>query len=244
VKRLDPGSVDHYFEVMSDRAWSPGNLRFYLRYLFQDVDLEGKRMLDVGAGDGTFSLYAACQGAAEVVSLEPQEAGAKPDSRHLFETAAARLDLANVTLLPERLHDFDSPDQTFDVLLLHASINHLDEEATTRLGEDQQARGAYLELFAKLARLATPGAKLIAVDVSSRNLFARFGKNPITPAIEWEKHQPPELWAALLEEVGFTRPKIRWNSFNTFRSAGRVLLGNRFAAYCLTSNFCLTMDRR
>jgi SAM-dependent methyltransferase len=244
AKGFDTGLVDKYFEVMGERVWSSSNLRFYLGYLFDDVDLGGKRMLDVGAGDGRYSLFAACQGAARVVSLEPQGAGSRADARRLFEAAAKRLDVPNVTLLDQRLGDFDAPDQSFDVVLLHASINHLDEDATIRLADDRQARDAYLSLFSRLARLAAPGAKLIAVDVSSRNLFARFGKNPIVPAIEWEKHQPPEVWASVLAEVGFTSPRIRWNSFNSLRSAGRFLLGNRVAAYCLTSNFCLTMERR
>jgi SAM-dependent methyltransferase len=198
----------------------------------------------VGAGNGKYSLYAACKGAAEVVSLEPEEAGSRAGSRQLYENAAARLDLVNVRLLPERLQDFDWPDRAFDVLLLHASINHLDEDATIRLSHDEQARDVYLGLFAKLARLAAPGAKLIAVDCSPHNLLARFGRNPFAPTIEWHKHQPPELWVSLLEAVGFTKPNVRWNSVNTLRGPGRLLLGNRFAAYCLASVFCLTMDRR
>ena len=227
---------------MADKVWSTGNLRFYLDYLFQGVHLEGMRMLDVGAGFGKYSLYAASRGAAEVLALEPQGPGSSPGSSSLFEEGITRLNLPNVMLLPERLEDLDWPDRRFDVLLLHASINHLDEDATERLPDDEHARDVYLGLFSRLARLAAPGAKLIAVDASPQNLFARFGKNPMTPTIEWEKHQPPEVWAALLAEVGFTRPKIRWNSFNSLRSAGRLVLGNRFASYCLTSVFCLTME--
>jgi hypothetical protein len=62
--------------------------------------------------------------------------------------------------------------------------------------------------------------------------------------IEWHKHQSPKLWARLLAQAGFANPIIRWNSFYTLRSGGRLLLGNRVAAYCLTSVFCLTMERR
>lgn len=106
------------------------------------------------------------------------------------------------------------------------------------------ARATYLSLFRKLARLAKPGAKLIVCDCARRNLFADLGlRNPIVPKIEWHKHQSPELWARLLASAGFANPKIRWTSFNTFRRSGQLLLGNRVAAYCLTSTFCLSMER-
>jgi hypothetical protein len=99
-------------------------------------------------------------------------------------------------------------------------------------------------LFEKLAALSRPGGALIVSDCSRENLFARLGiKNPIARNIEWHKHQTPELWAGMLVGAGFASPRIRWASFNTFRSAGRLLLGNRAAAYCLTSTFCLTMER-
>jgi hypothetical protein len=76
--------------------------------------------------------------------------------------------------------------------------------------------------------MGTPGAKLVASDISCDSLFARLPlKNPLEPTIEWEKHQTPEKWAALLEDAGFRDPWIRWNSLNTLRRPGRIVLGNR-----------------
>jgi 2-polyprenyl-3-methyl-5-hydroxy-6-metoxy-1,4-benzoquinol methylase len=43
--------------------------------LFRDIDFDGKRVLDIGGGDGVYSFYAAAMGAAEVVCLEPEAAG-------------------------------------------------------------------------------------------------------------------------------------------------------------------------
>ncbi len=241
---LNNTSLDAYFDVVSDRVRSVRNFRYYLGYLFDGVELEGRRMLDVGAGNGRYSLYAASKGAAQVVSLEPEQAGARTGSRQLFEDARMRLGLDNVVLLPQRLQEFEGEPASFDVLLLHASINHLNEDATIRLREDQDARRLYLGLLEKIAGLAAPGAKLIAVDCSPYNAFGRFGRrNPFARSIEWHKHQPPEVWASLLEQVGFTQPRIRWNSPNTFRRPGRVVLGNRVAGYCMASVFCLTMER-
>lgn len=241
-----PASVDEYFEVMAERVRSPGNLRFYLEYLFREADPAGKSVLDVGAsGGGRYSFYAACRGATEVVGLrELDAAGSTAGAEAELVQTARRLGLANVRFLPGRLQEHGFEAARFDVLLLYASINHLDEGACIRLREDEEARDSYLALLGELARIAAPGAKLIAVDCSPRNLFARFGRNPFAPTIEWHKHQPPELWVSLLEQVGFTRPKVRWNSVTILRGPGRALLGNRLAAYFLASVFCLTMERR
>jgi SAM-dependent methyltransferase len=229
---------------MAESVPSVGNLRFYLDYLFRDVELADRRMLDVGAASGgRYSFYAACKGAAEVVALQAHHDGSTAGTAAEFDTTAGRLGLENIRFVASSLSESKLEPAHFDVLLLYASINHLDEEACVRLERDPDARTHYLALLRELARVAAPGATLIVVDCSSRNLFARFGKNPLAPGIEWEKHHPPELWVNLLEEAGFTRAKIRWNSVNTLRAPGRVLLGNRFAAYCLASVFCLTMVR-
>ena len=237
--------LDRYFEVAAQSGGAqPGNARFYLDHLFGGVDLTGKTMLDIGAGEGLYSFYAACMGASNVVSLEPEAAGSSTGTVEAFERTASLLGQKQVQFVPQPLQDYESSDESFDVLLLHASINHLDEVACTRLHRDPEAQSVYLEIFDRLAALAKPGAKLIAVDCARRNLFADLKvTNPMAPTIEWHKHQSPELWSSLLARVGFANPTIRWSSFNTLRSFGRLVLGNRIAAYCLTSVFCLTMEK-
>jgi hypothetical protein len=222
----------------------PGNLRFQCDYLFDGVDFGGTAVLDIGAGDGASSFYAACNGASSVVSLEPELAGSSSGMTTRFESARDLIHADNVELRAETLQSFDAEGRSFHVLVSIASINHLDEEACIRLHEDEDARRTYLRTFAKLADLARPGAALVVADCARRNAFGDLGvKNPIVPMIEWHKHQSPKFWAGLLEQVGFRRPRIRWNSFNTLRRPGRALLGNRAAAYLLTSGFCLTMER-
>jgi SAM-dependent methyltransferase len=238
------GCLREYLAVVSEWGYRPGNTLFHLRYLFDGVDFDGKVVLDVGAGNGWSSLYAACMGATRVVGLEPEAAGSSESAQAQFEHGIARIGLDQVELIPETFQDYDPGDTSFDVVLLMSAINHLDEEATARLHLDPEARSIYRELFEKLASLCGPGAKLIVADCARLNLFPRLGiTNPIAPWIEWHKHQQPEFWSRLLEAAGFERPRIRWSSFNTLRTPGRLLLGNRFAAYCLTSTFCLTMQR-
>jgi SAM-dependent methyltransferase len=219
-----------------------GNLRFYLDYLFEGVPLAGRRLLDVGAGDGVYSFYAAAAGAERVVALEPEADGSTVGVTGKFTRLGEVLGLDSVELRPETFQDFDPGDERFDVLFLHAAINHLDESATMAIGHDEAARQTYRSLFSKLASMGAPGAKLVASDASRHNLFARLPiRNPLAPTIEWEKHQTPETWARLLADAGFGDARVRWNSLNALRRPGRVLLGNRVAAWLLDSTFCLTM---
>ena len=52
---------------------SAGNLRFHIKNVFNGIDFAGKRVLDIGGGNGVFSFYAASSGAEYVICLEPED---------------------------------------------------------------------------------------------------------------------------------------------------------------------------
>lgn len=239
-------SLERYFALMEEEqpGRRSGNIRFHFEGLFRGVSFSGKQVLDVGAGNGQLSFYASAMGAQRVVALEPEQAGWTAEDRDQFERIGRLLGTDRVELQRVNLQEYEPGGDTFDILILKSSINHLDEDACIRLRRDSGARETYRKLFAKLADLARPGAWLIASDCSPDNFFAQRGlTNPIARGIEWHTHQPPQLWAQLLEEAGFRDPQIQWQSFNTLRSPGRVILGNKVASYFLNSAFALTMRK-
>lgn len=210
-------------------------------YLFPDIDFKEKRFLDIGGGVGTYSFYAACRGACEVVCLEPEAAGSSSGMREEFQRRAQVLGMENVRLLPLTFQEYDS-DAPFDILFCHNAINHLDESAVVRCHYDPSAQDVYVALFHKMRRLCVAGGYLIIADASRYNLWATLGRpNPLCPTIEWHKHQSPRLWKRLCERAGFQTVSVRWRSPARLGKIGQFVFGNEWVNYFFWSHFCLTL---
>jgi len=235
-----------YFDAIVHKGMysNVGNLQFHMETLFEGIDLRNKRILDIGGGNGLYSYYAASQGASEVVCLEPEAEGSNAPIAARFRDLGASLRLKTAILLRETIQGYESRGRQFDIVLLHNSINHLNESACITLLTDRRSMVAYRDIFAKISGLSTRGAKLIVCDCSCDNFFAALGlRNPIARSIEWQKHQTPETWINLLSGADYVNPRVRWTSFNSLRTLGRAIMGNRFVSYFLTSHFCLTMEK-
>jgi SAM-dependent methyltransferase len=217
----------------------------YHSALFNGVSFRNKRVLDVGGGIGTCSFLAALGGAADVLCLDPEGDGSSAGSTSRFQELARRLGIANARIEAHTVQTLQVPPRSFDVIILHNSINHVDEQACIDFEKSEAARAKYRVVFEKLADIATPGADLVIADCTSSNIFPMLGlKHPISQSIEWAKHQPPEVWARQLEKVGFEKPTIRWTAYSGLGALGWALTANRWAAFLLTGHFMLRMRRR
>ena len=195
-------------------------------------------MLDVGAGDGLFACYMALHGASEVVALEPEQDGSSSSALRLLRARTEALKLP-IACHAQTFQDFTDEEHSFDVILAHNVINHLDEDAVTQLQTSEVARIRFRELLAKMHRLLKPDGVLILADCARDNLFPRLGlPNPLAPTIEWEKHQNPEVWRELLRQVGFAAAELHWTYPRRLRGLG-PLLSRRWMSYCLDSHFVM-----
>lgn len=242
---LQEGKALYLRTMVSEGLYSsPDTLQFHLDTLFDGIDFKNKRVLDIGGGAGLHSFYAASRGAQKVVCLEPEEDGCSSGVIDKFNKLKNLLEYDNVELRPLTLQAFEAEGQSFDVILLYNSINHLDEAACITLLNESNSKAVYIGLFSKIYSLASNDAALIICDCSRYNFFGLVNvRNPFAPTIEWRKHQAPEIWANLSGEVGFVNPKIRWSSFNRMRTLGKILVGNKLMAYFLTGHFCLSMKK-
>lgn len=220
-------------------------LRTYLDHILGGLRFEDAMVLDVGSGTGAIAAYAALRGATRVVALEPERAGGTKGARSLSARLFDAMDVASrIELRDESLGDFSPAVASFDIVLLHNSVNHLDENACMRLGWDEDARRTYAALFARIAALARPGATLFVCDCSPRNFFAALRlRNPIALTLDWRKHQKPGAWIALLREAGFTDPHVSWTPPSRLPRIARRLAANSLVSYFTTSHWSLTMTR-
>ena len=222
--------IELYLDVMAQEGLTrnKGNLRFQMASIFGRVDFNNKKVLDIGGGSGLCSFYAACLGASKVLCLEPEDEGSSSRVIEKFCILREALGANNVEIESKTLQEYNSGAETFDIILLHNSINHLDETACINLRNDENSKAIYREILAKISSLANKDAKLIICDCSCHNFFALLKlRNPLMPTIEWHKHQPPKVWIDLLTQVGFSNPKIGWLTFNRMRWWGKLLTGNK-----------------
>ncbi|MCK4304501.1 MAG: class I SAM-dependent methyltransferase [Candidatus Eisenbacteria sp.] len=216
--------------------------------LLGGIGVAGKRVLEVGAGDGVFSCLLSLWGARSVISLEPEQEGHDAGALARFTANVRTLKLENVTPMATTLQAYDAPLGGFDLIISVASVNHLDEESCIGLPGSAAARKSYIELFRKFHDALTDGGLLIAADCGRANLFAwparRLGiRNPLAPTVEWWKHQQPRVWGELLAAAGFSRCSWRWVFPSPLWLGADRLLSNAPLAYLSTSFFVLNAQR-
>jgi len=239
-------NLDYFFKLLVKEKFYPSvrGLKNYLNYVFQDINFTNKRVLDIGGGKGVFSFVAALKGAAEVFCLEPDMAGSSQGNEDVFSGLRSQLNTSRVIRLNTTFQDFKNPGDTFDIILLHNSINHMDEAACSLLHKQEQARDVYRHIFQELYADSSPGARVIICDCAKTNFWPRLGlKNPFNPTIEWHKHQDPALWNQLLQDAGFSLFSLEWTSFSRLGKPGRILLGNYLGAFFTRGHFRLEARR-
>ncbi|MFH1615842.1 MAG: class I SAM-dependent methyltransferase [Planctomycetota bacterium] len=215
--------------------------------IVEPAGITGRRVLEIGAGTGIFSCLLSLSGAKSVTSLEPELAGHSNGAFKQFYSNIAEFDLRNISLLKETFQDFGASDNSFDLILSVASINHLEESACKVLHRDAEAQKIYRDLFLKFYNLLDKGGKIVISDCGRRNLFSwpekyLHMKNPVAPDIEWAKHQQPSLWAKMLKETGFEKVDWRWLFPYKFYGLEKFL-NSAVMAYVTTSFFVLSGEK-
>lgn len=181
------------------------------QFIFDSVDLRGKRVLEIGCGKGALLAWAGLQGAAFVLGLEPEEDGARSGSSRVLESVVSALRLNTIEIRATRLNDQFSSDP-FDIIILYNVINHLDEQAVKDLDKNPASYSTFLDIVKKIKTLTAKRGIVILADAARSNLWGDLGRtSPFAKTIEWNKHQDPTTWQRLFEEVGYKLLDLRWS---------------------------------
>jgi len=241
-------ATDFFDLVVNNKMYScKENLQFYLNNLFKNVEFSNKEVLDVGGGKGLLTFYAAVNGAKKAVCLEPEQAGSRNGMTKGFHDLQREFkEPLPVELMTLTLQEYvnQAGIGLYDVVVMHNSINHLDEEACIHLLKNETSYNRYVNIFKTVYRIMKKNSVLIVTDVGRNNFFNDVGvKNILIPTIEWHKHQQPDTWISLLKEAGFKNPDVKWLTPNRLGRPGRFFMSNYFISYLTTSYFKIKMEK-
>jgi SAM-dependent methyltransferase len=196
---------------------------------FGPVDLNGKRVLEIGSGKGLTAMFMGLQGAATVVSMEPGLAGSRTGVLGIQQRRVAALGLGNVSeLLDADFNTWDPSGRRFDIIVSQASINHLHESPHHALAH-RETYDRYLAICRKV-RLALEDDGVFCISDAARyGFFAmtkRLGiKRPWARqriSINWRIHQNAGVWRRILLDAGFSRVEIDYPVPYALRHLGVV----------------------
>ncbi len=151
VETIDPGTIqvrrrniEHYDDVYrrisgAEIARKLSDVRAYLERVTRTdaswrgmfwgdfgAHLAGKRVFEIGCGDGTNALVMAALG-AEVVAHDISD-----ESARIVEEAAAAMKLRNVTAVTGEFEHLDLPRESFDLVVGKALLHHLPHDVEAR----------------------------------------------------------------------------------------------------------------
>ena len=215
---IDPSTVPpEYLSMMEHDGHSNPPAFFHsANELFGEVDLRGKRVLEIGSGRGLMSALMGLAGASRVVSLEPELAGASAGMIRTQQERVRALKLANVEVVVADFNTWAAPEQAFDIILSRASINHLHHSDKHAL-RHRETYENYVKAASKIYSLLVPGGVFIATDASRYAFFTAVRRLGISrpwrrkkTGVNWQHHQTPVTWKRIFKSAAFKRIEVNY----------------------------------
>lgn len=228
--------------------WSSERLDYTLGAHFRGLTLDNRTVFEIGAGPGFFSTWCVIHGATEVVAIEPEATGSSIGVRLEFEELQHAIKLNKKVFylsmtLEEYLYKYKLT--SFDYILMHSVINHLDESATERLHftAAEEERQRYKDIFKSLYHKLKPKGIISIYDVGRCNFWNDMKlRNPFGATHEYHKHQQPKVWKKLLHQSGYEFMDLLWLIPFRLRKMQRILSW-KVPLYFTNSGFILRCKR-
>jgi SAM-dependent methyltransferase len=243
-----PLSATYVSMMAREGHHNPPAFAHWLDQVFRGVNWKGKRVLEIGSGRGLIAIYMGMQGAARVVSMEPEMVGSTSGVIKEQRERLAALGLTNVEVLAADFNTWDAKDEQFDVIVSRASINHL-YHSEKHAGSDPQTYDKYVEVARRIHRMLAPGGQFIATDSCRYGFFnavRHLGINrPWTrkrSGVDWRHHQNPPTWKRIFKQAGFSQTRVDYPVPYRLRAAA-PLVNTALANFFLTGNFILRAHR-
>jgi SAM-dependent methyltransferase len=239
--------VDYVAMLESDGHRNPPAFAHMLANMFKGIDFTGKRVLEIGSGRGLVAISMAMRG-AHVLSMEPELVGATSGVIAQQEARVRALGLTNVEVLNADFNTWDPGDHRFDVIVSHASINHL-YASPHHAERDRKTYEAYLRIARRVRDMLGPGGAFVATDACRYAFFSALRELGIRrpwqwhrSGVDWRHHQNPGTWRKIFREAGFSSIQITYPAPYRLRTLSPIV-GTAVANFFLQGMFVMRAHR-
>ena len=157
---------------------------YFSSYIYKDINLDGKKILDIGGGNGLASFHALDNSSScSAWVVDPIAEGSNELMFEQYESMKKNYDPGRINFHRDYVDTLLEPN-TFDIIVMHNTINHIGEDILEDINNSSEAYAEYVSrLKTILDRLSSDGT-LIVADCGSKNFFGKippifYSKNEI-----------------------------------------------------------------
>lgn len=232
--------MDKFDKILADSQMprSYGYSFYFKNYIFNDVSIENKTILDLGGGNGIASFYALHKTKnCSAWIVDPIAEGSNQLMTDQYNTLKDKIDPARIHFHRDFIDTLKKPEY-FDIILMHNSINHIGEDIIEEALVNKEKHEEYVERIRLITDRLKKGGTIIVADCGRRNFWGDLGLNsPVAPSIEWNLHCEPRVWQKMIEEAGSVHISSNRTARRELGIFGKILLANRPCSYMLDSHF-------
>ena len=224
-----------------DGQWLDRQVYYVDNYLFPS-DIAGKRMLDIGGGDGFLGLYnRVIRGASSISIIDSYDShGGKGGHESGYDNMMEiiqRHKIENVDVIKSDIRDVKLSSEQFDSVYARNSFHHI-------FGHYRTEDSEIVELMVSIHGSLVPGGSLI-IGETSRNQVWRFIppiRNRMANGPWIHKKIAPKRMKRCATSAGFKSVAVRWYTLHKLRSL-KPLLSNQVANAFMTGSYVLEFQK-
>jgi SAM-dependent methyltransferase len=209
------------------------------------ISLCDKTILEVGCGNGAFSLYMALCGKAEkVIALDEADGnGSKPEAFRQLKMVIDKHAIPNITTVKASLYGCELPENSFDVIVGNFSLHHAINPFGA-LFKDRGARQAALSTFKLFHTLLKDSGRIVLREMSRINFWRYMPYKWKMSHIDWKGHATLREWRWIIKKAGFCDVRHAFLTPFSLRTWPSPIIRSQFANFFFSSSFYLYAKKR
>jgi len=213
---------------------------FHAQEELKNIPLEGKNVLEIGCGQGAFSLHMALSGKAEKVIALDEAEGFGADGRyfHRLEEIIHKHAISNLEARKADIGKATFPEETLDLIVANFSIHHVIRSGGY-IFKDEKAQEDLLSVFKSLKQYLKKGGQIVLREMSRINFWRFMPYRWKMSHIDWGIHPTLKEWLWVLGTSGFKDVSYTFLTPYFLSKWPSKLIRNCFSNFFFSSTFYL-----